>query len=427
MNLVYNTKGLLRLLIFVGLSIALFQGCKEDVGIQPIKEGAVAGQVTNVRTYALAGAAVIKYDLPTDKDFRYVKAVYVLNNGSRVETKSTQYKDSLRVEGFSVAGRYDVELYSVSVGEVTSKPIVVTVDVATPYNRLISEGLKNDSKFNSTYGGVNIYIDNKEKQPLVVIVMKKDAENNWKNIDTAYTSLETQTLRVRGISEGMSTFGVFIQDKWRNNSDTIVKELAPLEEILIPKDTWQLTQIAVGAIGGDWDTFNGTYGGRSLKYKTLWDNKMTSHGDEAWFASTPIPFSFSIDLGAQSILSRIKTWPRMSDLNGSYTTTHVKKFQVWGSNNPDMNDPSFDKWFLLGTFESIRPSGLPFGQAATTDDKNYVKQGEEWDFSDVNPADPRYKNRYIRIKVLSTWNGIEASDKNPSAIIMSEITLWGQR
>jgi len=427
MNVFNNSKGLFRLLVFASLFITAFQGCKEDVGIRPIKEGDVAGQVTDVRTFSRAGGAVIKYKLPTDRDFRYVKAVYILNNGNRVETKSTQYKDSLIVEGYSTAGKYDVELYSVSVGEVESKPVTVTVDVSTPYNRLISESLKDDTKFTSTYGGVNIYIDNQEKQPLVIVVMKKDDQDKWINIDTAYSSLEKQTLRVRGVAEGVSTFGVFIQDKWRNNSDTVVKELAPLEEVLIPKDTWQLTQVALGAIGGDWDTFNPTYGGRSLKYKTLWDNKMTVHGDEAWFASPPIPFSISIDLGVPSILSRIKTWPRMSDLNGSYSTTHVKKFQIYGANNPDMNDPSFDGWFLLGTFESVRPSGLPFGQAATTEDKNYVKKGEEWDFPDVNPIDPRYRNRYIRVKVLSTWNGIEASDKNPSAIIMSEITLWGQQ
>jgi hypothetical protein len=344
-----------------------------------------------------------------------------------METKSTQYKDSLTVEGFANAGKYNVELYSVSVGEVESKPVSLMIDALTPYNKEIMRTLREEANFTSTYGGVNIYVNNAQKQPLVIFVMKKDEQDRWINIDTTYSSMEQLTLRVRGVDQGESTFGVFIQDKWRNNSDTVAKVLAPLYEMEIPKATWSMYQVALGSIGGDWDTYNANYGGRSLKYQTLWDGKMAVHGDEVWFGPPPIPFSFSVDLGVPSVLSRIKTWPRQSDLNGSYSTTHIQKFQVWGSNDPDINDPSFDDWFLLGTFESVRPSGLPFGQAATAEDKSYVKAGEEWDFPDVNPADPRYKNRYIRIKVLSTWNGIEASDKNPSAIIIAEMTLWGQQ
>ncbi|SUJ04561.1 Uncharacterised protein [Sphingobacterium spiritivorum] len=416
-----------KMLLLPMIIFTMFQGCKEDVGLQPLKRGEVSDPVSNIRITPMAGGAVIKYNLPTNKDFRYVKAVYVLNNGDRVETKSTQYKDSLLVEGFSKAGKYNVELYSVSVGEVQSQPVSVSVDVLKPYNSLLAETLLDDINFASTYGGVNVYINNVSKQPLVVVTMKKDNENKWINIDTVYSSMDKLTLRVRGVDGGTNTFGVFIQDKWQNNSDTIVKTLTPLAEIAIPKSGWEMFQVAVGSVGGDWDSFNANNGGRNLKYKTLWDNKMTVHSDEVWFAPPPIPFSFSIDLGAAYVLSRLKTWSRMSALREVYTTVHIKKFQIWGSNNPNVNDPGYKDWFLLGTFESIRPSGLPFGQSATTEDMNYVRAGEEWDFPDVNPKDPRYKNRYLRIKVLSTWNGIEASDRNPSAVIISELSLWGQQ
>ena len=42
------------------------------------------------------------------------------------------YTDSLVVEGFPTKGEYDIELYSVSYGEVVSTPLVVKVSPDTP-------------------------------------------------------------------------------------------------------------------------------------------------------------------------------------------------------------------------------------------------------------------------------------------------------
>ena len=72
---------------------------------------------------------------------------------------------------------------------------------------------------------------------------------------------------------------------------------------------------------------------------------------------TPIPQWFTFDLGVKARLSRFK-------FHHQYNTAHYvagdpKVMEVYGSNNPNP-DGSWDSW-ILGTFESIKPSGLASG------------------------------------------------------------------
>jgi len=97
-----------------------------------------------------------------------------------------------------------------------------------------------------------------------------------------------------------------------------------------------------------------------------------------------------------------------------YSQQDVKRFEVWGSNDPAA-DGSWDSWTKLLTCESIKPSGLPTGQTSE-EDVAYAKAGERFVFPEGTPA-----VRYIRIKVLETWG-----EDNWSTT--SELTFWtGER
>lgn len=136
----------------------------------------------------------------------------------------------------------------------------------------------------------------------------------------------------------------------------------------------------------------------------LWDEKYDPPG----FATTNgKPVWFTFDTGVSSTLTRFKTWQANDRL---YKGESVRKFEVWGSNDPNP-DGSWESWTKLMDAESIKPSGLPLGQNSAADIA-YAKAGEEF----VLPAGTP-KVRYIRLKLLENWG-------NGSFMAMEEITLW---
>lgn len=136
----------------------------------------------------------------------------------------------------------------------------------------------------------------------------------------------------------------------------------------------------------------------------LWDDKYNPPG----FATTPgVPLWFTFDTGVSSTPSRIRTWQANDRL---YSGESVRKFEVWGSNDPNP-DGSWSSWTKLLTAESVKPSGLPLGEN-TAADIDYAKAGEEFVFPAGLP-----KVRYIRLKLLENWGGA-------GFMTMEEITLW---
>lgn len=138
----------------------------------------------------------------------------------------------------------------------------------------------------------------------------------------------------------------------------------------------------------------------------LWDEDYGTPGFAARSPGIPNQW-FSLDLGEETQLSRFKTWQATDRL---YELQSLKRFEVWGSNAPDLNG-SWENWTKLMTCESIKPSGLPAGQT-TDEDVAYAKAGEEFVFPDGTPP-----VRYIRIKPLETWGESDWST-------MSELTFW---
>ncbi|RFZ94651.1 hypothetical protein D0C36_03675 [Mucilaginibacter conchicola] len=124
----------------------------------------------------------------------------------------------------------------------------------------------------------------------------------------------------------------------------------------------------------------------------LWDNNYNEPGFHT--PGQSLPFWITIDLGSVQELARLRIWQRMS---GLYNYGNVKRFEIWGTNSPN-SDGTFNGWTRLGSFQSIKPSGLPKGQT-TQADADYA-QGEPFTFlPGVMPV------RYIRFKVLETWGG----------------------
>ncbi|RYZ29180.1 MAG: hypothetical protein EOP49_40815, partial [Sphingobacteriales bacterium] len=129
--------------------------------------------------------------------------------------------------------------------------------------------------------------------------------------------------------------------------------------------------------------------GWELRY--LWDNKKEeSQGAGFHTGGSGMPQWFSIDLGAESSVNSFRIWQRSSAL---YNAGNLKRFEVWGSNNPN-SDGSWDSWTKLGTFNSFKPSGQPAGQNSAADIA-FAGAGEQFNMPAGIP-----KVRYLRFRVL---------------------------
>lgn len=125
----------------------------------------------------------------------------------------------------------------------------------------------------------------------------------------------------------------------------------------------------------------------------LWDKSTGEPGFHTPGQNFPIWFTF--DMGQSASLAKMKIWQRES---GLYNYGNPKRFEIYGSNNPSPNG-DFSNWVMLGSFTSVKPSGLPVGQN-TDADLAFERAGEPFTFpANLAPY------RYIRFKVLETWGG----------------------
>ena len=134
----------------------------------------------------------------------------------------------------------------------------------------------------------------------------------------------------------------------------------------------------------------------------LWDGKIEIPGYHSFGPPyDQLPAWFTFDLGVEQgvKLSRYTFWQRGGGF--FYVSGNIRKFQIWGSMDPNPDGSWDDTWILLLDEEVVKPSGLPYGQISDADIQA-ATNGEEYLFPDDVPL-----VRYIRIKVEDIWDNWE--------------------
>ena len=407
------------LLILVCVLYTFVNSCKEDSGITVNRIGEIPGPVSNVQIKPISGGAIITYDLPKSEDLRYIKATYHLDNGIARETKSSIYKNQITVDGFGKEGVYSIQLRSVAVGETSSEPLSIDVEVLRPPHLLVLDRLRNHDEILPTFGGFNVAYENETEANLVIRIIRKNNQGVWEAADNTYTNFREGVIRVRGQEANPTDFGIFVEDRWDHTSDTLHLNLTPMEEIPIPTATWAKSPVQlkgdVGNRGGAFD-FAGIWDGNTNK-------GFLSTGDP----NNPniniyLPNSLTFDLGIPVLLSRMQIWAtRYSTPLDIYGPAHLYDFEIFGSNSPNPNGEFDDTWTSLGRFTSERPSGFGFGVPATKEEEEQIKQnGETYEFPDPTGV-PKF--RYIRFRNYATWAGAYEGGAN---FFIYELKLFGQ-
>jgi hypothetical protein len=383
-------------------TMLLLASCGKKVENEPVNTDKTApAGVTNVQVENRPGKAKITYAVPADKNLLYVKAEFITTSGKTSESKASYYVDSLIVDGFADTLEHEVKLYSISRSGVQSQPVIVKIK---PLEAPIFAVLRSLQAVNA-FGGFNIVAGNPTGGDISIIVLTKnvfkeyEANNNW----SVFTNEKNIMTKVRGMDTVTVSIGFFVRDRWGNSTDTVYKDVTPIYEVQLNPSNFK----ALPLPGDAPQVTNGA------KLEFAWDNRLgwpnTSFTDQSKGGTGPHIISF--DLGATAKLSRVWIRPYPEGARWYYLTT-MKRFEIWGATNPSATGALDNTWTLLGSYEVVKPSALPYGTDNALDQAT-ASAGFNWDI-DLNAP----KVKFLRVRCLENFAGGTAQSIN-------EIKVYG--
>lgn len=395
------------ILVF-GACLSMLSACERDNLRVPIENDKTPpGPVYNVQVQNLNGAAKIDYSMPSDPDLLKVEANYEIRPGVKLQSVASSYGYSVILQGFQDTGAHKVEIYVVDKSNNKSKPVTVMVNPLISPVRLAYDSLS----YIPYFGGLLLDFKNPSQSNISITIMTKDmVTGEWGIYDKYYTNTIGGPYIVSGLPDVPTTFGVFIQDRWDNRSDTMIQVLTPLLE----QDLNATGKLSIYKLPGDNTSEPSSPGGSVWPIQDLLTGPHgTGHG-YANYANQLLPQTVTIDLGKKAKLSRFRTW----QISGTrvYQESNVKDFELWSSDNPNPNGDYDASWVLLGRYTVTKPSGLPYGKVNDLDIAT-AAAGDEF----VLPGSPVV--RYVRIKILSTFTAPEGS---AGIVWLTGFNVWGQ-
>ena len=392
---------LLKINIYALLSLCLVVGCQENE-IGPLESNNTKpGIVDNVQVENIPGGSKLTYTLPKNQDLLYVRAEYTLASGKVAEVKASYYKNTLTVEGFADEEEHEVKLYAVNRSEVSSDPVSVTIQ---PLESPIWEVFRS-LQATTAFGGVRLTAKNELRNDLSILLMEKNNQGDWEtNINSIYTSTDSINKTIRGFDIEEHDFAITIRDRWLNTTDTLYTAITPFPEVALPKSNYKPF-----VLPGDTKTHS------TAILRNMWDGEQINWpGVFLTDGAVPGQHIATFDIGEATKLSRIVIWDYPEYYNGRtyYYIGNLKKFEIWGSENPNPDGSLDDTWYKLGSYNATKPSGLPFGEQ-TGEDYDTARAGFSWEFDVAAP-----KVRYLRIKSIKNWGGI-------GSMSIAEIQVYG--
>ena len=382
-------------LICLCISAMGLSACKKNNGYntEPISNDKTKPDVvSNIKVDNFNGGAYITYDLPNSDNILYVLAKYDIRDNVALETKSSYYSDTIKVEGFAKAREYEVTLYTVTRANVMSDPVTVKVNPETPVYQLVRPSVE----ISADFGGVNVKTFNPLKKEIgVILIAYDDVTQDMEVQDQHFTRLDTVDYSIRGYETDERDFGVYITDQWGNVSDTVKVKLSPLYEELLDKSKFSQYSLASDAppYDGNWIV------------SRLWDGNT---GEPGWHtgSSGKAPFIATFNVGSTYKLSRFIMWQRPD--SWAYGHGNPRDFSLWGSNVASPRDAQLPltaapgtvigDWTNLGNYNfPPPPSGMPVpGNSA---DNEYIKAGVNFNVPFNAPS-----VKFLRLSVAKTWS-----------------------
>ncbi|MDR2774582.1 MAG: DUF4959 domain-containing protein [Tannerella sp.] len=365
--------------------------------------------LSNVNITPTNGGAHITYSLPKEDDISYVKCEFTYAGTART-VRSSIYRNYMEVEGIGEPEEIELRLYVVDHSENKSEAHVEKfVPLAPPMTAIF-----NSFHIEPTYGGVVVTWENPAKAMAGISFMAANDYGELELKDMVFSSLLTDSKKLRPFNTDKRLFALSITDKYENVSDTFKIETEPYYEVMLEK-----SKFSSPALAGDNTSVND-----NRPIEKIWDGVLDDpdkyhgwHTDAA--AGFTIPQHFTIDLGAMAQLTHITIFERGEIY--PFAQHNLRLFDIWGTDELAFprddaayyNSNEWKKdWTLLAECEIVKPSGLPPG-TNTPEDIAAHNAGFDFDFrQDVS------KMRYIRFEVHDTW-------AHTPAMHMAELSVYG--
>jgi hypothetical protein len=388
--------------------------CTEEKNGPLSGSDAVPEIVTITSIIPKAGGAEIHYKLPGDPHLMYVEAELTTPQGKTLNFSASSYTAKINIEGLFATAPQPVNIYSVSRSGVRSE---AQTRVIEPLPAPIISVFGTISMA-SSFGSVRVNYENATGAFFtyyLCYVDDKDALIDYTSFSSKNADVTTHTFY--GLPPVERKYGVYIVDKWNNYSDTVWQVLRPVVENEIPKDGF--TQVML-------DNDGPFFGNEepNIKLVNLWDGQWgksysdpynlssSGYGYKLFQFPAPqnVPYSFTVSLGAQYRISRIRVnhyWP--------YRWTMGRKWEIWGSTEVPPSDGNWEweGWIKIADMEAEKPSGRPAGETDLGEGDT-----EAWEQGAIAGSLTEQPIQYIRLRSILDWKGTT----NFSA---SEITFFG--
>ena len=392
-------------ILLVVISMML-HSCGEDAMKVIDTSDEVPQPLKHAQVERLPGEIKLSYTIPAEGNILYVEAEVDMGEKGVQKVRSSYYQNSLSLVGFGDTLSYPIKLYTVGRNQKKSEAYALTAKPGLPAIWNVFSSLE----VNEDFGGIKLSYENQSLANVAIMIYKKGMNGDWQPTQNFYTSQAAGEFALRGLQPELTMFGFAIKDRWGNQTNIIEKELTPLYEERVPADGFKAMFANLPTEAPGWA------GGTTLS--NLWSGIFVgTTNSRAWYRTdekATMPQHFTFDMGKTAKLSRLVYFQRGAfdrpDL--LYSGGSVRRFEVWGSTNPDPGG-SYNGWTLLSTCELVKPSGLPTGNNST-EDVDAAKAGHEFSFAIDNPD-----VRFIRIRVLETYG-------KTTYMWMSELEFYGQ-
>ena len=384
----------------------LMVACQEDfIGQYPV-DSIPPSKVSNAVVENYPGKVVITYDLPSDTDLLYVKAVYKDSHGEKNEVRASNFKNQLEIKGFSKSERQSIELVSVDRSQNESEPLRVEIEPLDSPIYSILESVH----VSPSWGGMKITWDNPDSEQIFIYVSAPGEDGEEQLVQTIISQEAAGNTAIRGLEAVEKEFHIVVRDIYENYTDTLTVTITPLYEIFIQPTNFVLTALATNM---NWHKTRNNVG-------ALFDGVKTS--DKPIYEETKVKKDgiyyayFTVDLADTYKLSRVKFWGRVKYC---YALHCPKHFQMWGTASPEAAaDPdNWDGWEMLLEGWSYKPSGYETSDV-TAEDQEYANNGEEVEIPESANA-----LRYFRFVSLETWTQSNSLNLNEMEFYGAEYNL----
>ena len=398
----FTYRSLVSLISIVVL--VLMTTCTDDSAHGPYgSDSTPPGKVIINQVINTPGGAVLYFTPPSDEDLLYIKASFEDENNLAREVIVSAVMDNLSIVGFAQQGTYPVDVVAVDRGENESESVIVNISpLEAPIHAILNSMVGAED-----FGGINIAYENPTRAAVSLNMSTLDENGNIIFRESFYTSQANSSYSFRGYDPVPTTFVIYVEDQWGNQTTTRSFEATPLEDMFMEKAYW-----AIESMPGD-ESFS-EYG---FTANQIWDGYWSNQWNCGHTNFLPLPHQLTLDLGQTAKLNRFKLYQR----GGSelYKHGNPKIFKIYGRedlNSLPIYDPGNpgDGWIDMGSFESFKPSGLPPG-SNTQEDYEFQDNGEDFVF---DFAARQHNIRYIRLVNIESWN-------NQMVTVIGELSFWG--